>query len=231
MNAMTGHVHDASLTMMNSCAVAPHGAPRQLQENYNKQTQLNTYIYEYFLRYGMFDCAQAILKADSDVNVQRHSPRSPRNDKRCRLRNTLSDESIDIGLDSKLSGLLPDPNVPNLPLESCFLYEWFCLFWDMFNAQKNECGRSEQQNKLRSNASWSQTQGSSVLPHAPDWTIHNAFYNPGEMGRDKTQPVCLGMTECLVVGAVKGLQKVHSFSNGPLCKGQGQDRCLMLPTG
>jgi hypothetical protein len=97
MNAMTGHVHDASLTMMNSCAVAPHGALRQLQENYNKQTQLNTYIYEYFLRYGMFDCAQAILKADSDVNVQRHSPRSPRDDKRCRLRNTLSDESIDIG--------------------------------------------------------------------------------------------------------------------------------------
>lgn len=143
MNAMGGPVRDAPMAMMNSCAVAPHDAPRQLRENDNKRTQLNTYIYEYFLRYGMLDCAYTILNADSDVKVQKHSPGSRRDDKGGWLRNTLSDESIDTGLDSKRSELLPAPNVPNPSPQGCFLYEWFCLFWDMFNAQKDECGSSE----------------------------------------------------------------------------------------
>ncbi|KAJ3453842.1 hypothetical protein MRS44_018474 [Fusarium solani] len=180
MNVMSGPVHDPSVAMVNSCAVTPHGAPRQLQEHYNKQTQLNTYIYEYFLRYGMFDCAQAILKADPDVKLQRHSPRSPRDNNGCRLRNARSYESIDIALDSKRSGFLPAPNLPNLSPESCFLYEWFCLFWDMFNAPKND-SRDTQQNRLRWNASRSQTQSSSLLPHAPDGTTYDAFYNLGKM--------------------------------------------------
>ncbi|KAJ3453263.1 hypothetical protein MRS44_017510 [Fusarium solani] len=192
MNAMTGHVHDALRTMMNSCAVAPHGALRHLQENYNKQTQLNTYIYEYFLRYDMFDCAQAILKADSDVKLQRHSPRSPRDNNGCRLGNTRSYESIDIALDSKRSEFLPAPNLPNLSPESCFLYEWFCLFWDMFNAQKNDSRDTQQQTRLRWNASRSQTQSSSLLPHAPDGTTYDAFYNPGEMGVGYMTPGNLG---------------------------------------
>uniref|UniRef100_A0A0D2XSM6 Uncharacterized protein n=1 Tax=Fusarium oxysporum (strain Fo5176) TaxID=660025 RepID=A0A0D2XSM6_FUSOF len=59
MKAKTGHLHDAS---------------RHLTENYNKRTQLNTYIYEYFLHNGMFQCAQSILKADSDVK-QRNWPK------------------------------------------------------------------------------------------------------------------------------------------------------------
>lgn len=143
MNAMGCPVCDAPMAMMNSCAVAPHGAPRQLRENDNKRTQLNTYIYEYFLRYGMLDCAYAILNADSDVKVQKHSPGSRRDDKGGWLSNALSDESIDTGLDSKRSELLPAPNVPNLSPDGCFLYEWFCLFWDIFNAQKDECGSSE----------------------------------------------------------------------------------------
>lgn len=125
---MTGHLHDAS---------------RHPQENYNKRTQLNTYIYEYFLRNGMFQCAQSILKADSDVNVQRHSPGSARNNKGSRLKKDVCNETTDTGLDSIHSNLLPAPNVPNLSADSCFLYEWFCLFWAMFNAQKNEDGRIE----------------------------------------------------------------------------------------
>jgi hypothetical protein len=131
VNARTGHVHDAS---------------RHLQENCNKRTQLNTYIYEYFFHHRMFDCAQAILKADSNVKVQRHGPRSPRDDKHCRLKNALYNESISIGLGFKRPEQLPVPNVPNVPNvspESCFLYEWFCLFWAIFNAQKNVYGRSE----------------------------------------------------------------------------------------
>lgn len=39
-----------------------------------------------------------------------------------------------------------------------------------------------------SNASCSQAQGSSLLPHAPDGTTLNAFYNPGEMGAGDMTP-------------------------------------------
>lgn len=128
MKAKTGHPHDAS---------------KHLQENYNKQTQLNTYIYEYFLHNSMFQCAQSILKADSDVRVQRHSPGSDRHDKGLRLKNPLRNKTIDSRLDSTNSNLLPAPNVPNLSPGSCFLNEWFCLFWAMFNAQRNENKRIE----------------------------------------------------------------------------------------
>ncbi|KAG7404127.1 Transcriptional activator somA [Fusarium oxysporum f. sp. rapae] len=176
MKAMTGHPHDAS---------------RHLPENYNKRTQLNTYIYEYFLHNGMFQCAQSILKADSDVKVQRHSTGSDRNDKGLRLKNALRNKTIDTRLDSTHSNVLPAPNIPNLSPDSCFLYEWFCLFWDMFNAQKNEDGRIEayqyacniqQRNWPKWNVSWPQTQSSSLLMQAPGSAAHNAFYNSGEMG-------------------------------------------------
>jgi hypothetical protein len=91
----------------------------------------------------MFDCAQAILKADSDVKVQRHGPRSPRDNEHCRLKNAFYNESISIGSDFKRAEQLPVPNVPNLSPESCFLYEWFCLFWTISNAQKHVYGRTE----------------------------------------------------------------------------------------
>ncbi|KAH7169841.1 uncharacterized protein B0J16DRAFT_406929 [Fusarium flagelliforme] len=186
MKAMTDHLHDAS---------------RHPQENYNKRAQLNTYIYEYFLRNGMFQCAQSILKADSDVNVQRHSPGSARNSKGSRLKKAVCNETTDTGLDSIHSNLLPAPNVPNLSADSCFLYEWFCLFWAMFNAQKNEDGRIEacqyachiqQQNWPRWNVSWPQTHNPLLLLHTCDSASRNAFDNSNEMGVGIITPRILG---------------------------------------
>ncbi|KAJ9419764.1 hypothetical protein QL093DRAFT_2372580 [Fusarium oxysporum] len=190
MKAKTGHLHDAS---------------RHLTENYNKRTQLNTYIYEYFLHNGMFQCAQSILKADSDVKVQRHSPGSDRNIKGLRLKNAIRNETIDTRLDSTHSNVLPAPNVPNLSPDSCFLYEWFCLFWAMFNAQKNESGRIEgcqyacniqQRNWPKWNVSWPQTQSSSLLLQAPGNATHNAFYNSSEMGVGSMTPSMSGSRAC-----------------------------------
>jgi hypothetical protein len=107
INTRTGHIHNAS---------------RHLQENYNKQTQLNIYIYEYFLYHGIFDL-QAILKADSDVKVQKYGPHSPRDNKHCRLKNAFYNKSISISSDFKRPEQLPVPNIPNLSPESCFLYK------------------------------------------------------------------------------------------------------------
>ncbi|KAK2668075.1 hypothetical protein RAB80_015455 [Fusarium oxysporum f. sp. vasinfectum] len=190
MKAKTGH---------------PHNASKHLQENYNKQTQLNTYIYEYFLHNSMFQCAQSILKADSDVRVQGHSPGSDRHDKGLRLKNALRNKSIDSRLDSTHLNLLPAPNVPNLSPDSCFLYEWFWLFWAMFNAQKNENRRIEacqyachiqQQNWPKWNISWPQTQSSLLLLQAPGSATHNAFYNSGEVGVGSMTPTISGVRDC-----------------------------------
>ncbi|EXM14890.1 hypothetical protein FOTG_16724 [Fusarium oxysporum f. sp. vasinfectum 25433] len=144
----------------------------------------------------MFQCAQSIREVNSGVNVQRHSPGSARNDKSLRLKNALHNETIDTRLDSTHSNLLPVPNVPNLSPDSCFLYEWFSLFWAMFNAQKNEDGRIEawqyachiqRQNWPKWNVSWPQTQSSSLLLQAPGIATHNALYNSGEMGQSENE--------------------------------------------
>ncbi|KAG7404352.1 Transcriptional activator somA [Fusarium oxysporum f. sp. rapae] len=208
MKAKTGHPHDAS---------------RHFQENYNKRTQLNTYIYEYFLHNRMFQCAQSILKADSDVKVQRHSPSNDRHDKGLRLKNAPRNKTIDSRLDSTHSNLLPASNIPNLSPDSCFLYEWFGLFWAMFNAQKNEDGRIEayqyachiqQPNWRKWNVSWPQTQSSSLLLQAPGSTTHNAFFNSDKMDssktrmrsqRDDAEAVYIEIMEYLIARAVKSL--------------------------
>jgi len=128
VNAKTGHAQDAST---------------HLPENRNKRAQLNTHIYEYFFHHGMFDCAQAILKADSDVKVQRHGIRNRCDDEYSRLNDAFYNESVSIGFGFKYPEQLPIPSVLNLSPESCFLYEWFSLLWAMFDVQKNVHGSSE----------------------------------------------------------------------------------------
>lgn len=146
MWATDGSVSGGS-PMVNSRAVAPKTAPRQLQVNGNNRTLLNTYIYDYFLHYGMLDCACAILNSDSKVKVQKHSRDSSLGKKGGLLGNDLRHGSIDPGLDSNHPEHLPAPNVPNLSPDICFLYVWFCLFWDIFNARTDK-GASSQANHV-----------------------------------------------------------------------------------
>lgn len=138
------------MPMMNNGAMNPQGLPRQLQATEGNRTLLNTYIYEYFLRYGMFDCARALLNSDSQVKVAKDSPNGRRDENGNLLGNGVGDDPMDTDnkddIDVKRPDDLPAPNVPTPLPDSCFLYEWFCLFWDMFNAQKGR-GASGQVNQ------------------------------------------------------------------------------------
>lgn len=139
----------APMPMMagNGATVAPpgpHGTPRQLPANDNNRTLLNTYIYEYFLRYNMYDCARAILNSDSQVKVQKDG----RRDENGKLvGNALGDDPMDTDakdeMDQKRPDDLPDPQVPMPIPEGSFLLDWFLLFWDMLSAQKGK-GSSNQ---------------------------------------------------------------------------------------
>jgi hypothetical protein len=144
MNPMGGPVGGAPVSMMNNGAINPQGgpgpgAPRQQQVNDNQRGVLNTYIYEYFIRYGMYECARSLLSSDQQVNVHKDG-------KGGSGVNGAGDDSMDTDhkedLDSKLPDDLPPPKLPMPASDTSFLYEWFCLFWDIYNAQRQKSGNA-----------------------------------------------------------------------------------------
>ena len=143
MNPMGGPVGGAPMPMMNNGAGNPQpnaaamAAARQQQINDNQRGVLNTYIYEYFLRYGMYDCARSLLSSDQPVNLNKDGPKSGGN--AANGEDAMETDSKD-DLDSKLPSDLPPPKLPMPASDSSFLHEWFCLFWDFFNAQRVKGG-------------------------------------------------------------------------------------------
>ncbi|KAI8283603.1 Transcriptional activator somA [Colletotrichum sp. SAR11_240] len=165
MNAMGGPV-GAPVPMMNNGAVAPQVAgPRQMPvPTESQRTLLNTYIYEYFLRHQMFDCARSLVNGDHQINVTKDGANRRRDENGNLLGNGLGDDPMDTDskddIDAKLPDDLPAPKLPMPASESSFLYEWFCLFWDIFNAQRTKGGNgpvnqyvshTQQQSRMRQN--------------------------------------------------------------------------------
>jgi hypothetical protein len=146
MNAMGGPV-GGGMPMMNNGL--PATGSRAIPVNDNQQkSQLNTYIYEYFLRNEMYECARAIISSDQPINVLKNSPRR-RDANGNPLDNGIGSDDMEDSkddIDSKRPDDLPPPNLPTECPESCFLYEWWCLFWDMFNAQR---GKGDARNVLQ----------------------------------------------------------------------------------
>lgn len=151
MNPMGGPVGGAPMPMMNNGAGNPQAAAQaaaaaaarqQHQANENQRSILNTYIYEYFLRYGMYECARSLLQSDQQVNVHKDGA-NRRRDENGNVINGVDDpmdtDSKD-DLDSKLPDDLPPPKLPMPASDTSFLYEWFCLFWDIYNAQRTKGG-------------------------------------------------------------------------------------------
>ncbi|KAI5458878.1 hypothetical protein BGZ63DRAFT_267394 [Mariannaea sp. PMI_226] len=149
MNPMGGPVGGAPMPMMNNGAVNPQAAAaaaaaaRQQQINDNQRGILNTYIYEYFIRYGMFDCARTLINSDQPVNVLKEGA-NRRRDENGNVINGVGDDPMDTDhkddLDSKLPDDLPPPKLPMPTSDTSFLYEWFCLFWEIYNAQRAKGG-------------------------------------------------------------------------------------------
>ncbi|KAI2640210.1 hypothetical protein GGS21DRAFT_548387 [Xylaria nigripes] len=153
-----GPVGAGPMAMMGNNTMAAGQVQRPPENN---RANLNTYIYDYFIREGMYDCARAMLNSEQALNVHK-TPR--RDDNGNAIGTGLGDDPMDTDskddTDPKRPSDLPAPNVPN-GSDSCFLYEWFCLFWDMLSAQRNKGGVSphvtqyvahtQQQSRLRQN--------------------------------------------------------------------------------
>ncbi|KAI8623149.1 hypothetical protein F5Y19DRAFT_493226 [Xylariaceae sp. FL1651] len=159
MPMASGAVGGGPMPMMVNNALAASQVQRPPENN---RANLNTYIYDYFLREGMYDCARAMLNSEQALNVHKNSPR--RDENGITIGNGVGDDPMDTDskddVDTKRPSDLPAPNVPN-GSDSCFLYEWFCLFWDMLSAQRNKGGVSphvssyvahtQQQSRMRQN--------------------------------------------------------------------------------
>ncbi|KAG5935056.1 hypothetical protein E4U53_000534 [Claviceps sorghi] len=164
MNAMGGPVSGAPIPMMNNGAMNPQmaaaaaAAARQLDSQHGV---LNTYIYEYFIRYGMYDCARSLLSSDQQVNVYKDGTKGGNAALGIGVH---GDDAMDADskddLDTKLPDDLPPPKLPMPTSDTSFLYEWFCLFWDVFNAQRGKTvssivnqyvAHTQQQTRLKQN--------------------------------------------------------------------------------
>lgn len=114
----------------------------------SERATLNTYIYDYFLKYEMYDCAQAILReGEVNTNGSRRTSPSRRPQKHDAEGNVVSN-GIEDGMDANNASVsskreegedskpdFPLPSVPKDCPQGCFLYDWWCLFWDIFGAR------------------------------------------------------------------------------------------------
>ena len=102
--------------------------------------RLNTYIYDYFLKNEMWDCARALVQGDAPIDTTKVGP-GQRRDGDSGMLNGVDDSPMDTDVkdegDSKRPDDLPVPNVPNALPQNSFLYDWFCVFYEMLSAQRN----------------------------------------------------------------------------------------------
>lgn len=109
--------------------------PEQLISN------LNTYIYDYFLKRGYHDCARALLQDESIKLNTENNPKTSPGSRRDDVNGMDPDAMMTDGKDGekiKIPDDLPRPSIPNNESPSSFLLDWFNLFWDFFWAQRNK---------------------------------------------------------------------------------------------
>ncbi|KAJ5108710.1 Transcriptional activator somA [Penicillium angulare] len=115
--------------MMNNGSTAPRYDSPMNNPDY-LINQLNTYIYDYFLKRGHHDCARALVQDESfKLNTEPNTKTSPGNV------NGVDGDSMMIDKDGekiKIPDDLPRPSLASENLQSSFLLDWFSLFWDFF---------------------------------------------------------------------------------------------------
>ncbi|KAI9694982.1 MAG: hypothetical protein M1822_000599 [Bathelium mastoideum] len=93
--------------------------------------QLNTYIYDYFLKNGHFDLARLVNNTLDTTNPDvKPSPRRDVNG----IHDGMDDDSKDKV--HKIPEDLPRPKLPQTN-DNSFLLDWWSQFWDVFSAQRN----------------------------------------------------------------------------------------------
>ncbi|KAJ5707980.1 Transcriptional activator somA [Penicillium malachiteum] len=132
--------------MMNNGSSAPRndGSMNNPEHMIN---QLNTYIYDYFLKRGYHDCARALIQDENiKLNTDPGTKTSPGNRRDGDMNGIDGDAMMTDGKDGekiKIPDDLPRPSLPSESLQSSFLLDWFSLFWDFFFTQRKQGNKHE----------------------------------------------------------------------------------------
>jgi hypothetical protein len=121
------------MMMNNNNTGSPAMQMNQSQEAHleNLKVSLNTYIYEYLLRIGLFDAARQLHQSQDKFKMRTITKPSPNSRKNGEV-NGL-DDSMDIDIPDDL----PRPACPGSdPNGQGFLFEWFGIFTDLLAAAR-----------------------------------------------------------------------------------------------
>ncbi|CAK40968.1 uncharacterized protein An12g00390 [Aspergillus niger] len=128
--------------MINNGSAAPRNEQNINNIPENMINNLNTYIYDYFLKRGYHDCARALVKDESiKLNTEPPIKTSPGHRRDADVNGVDGDTMMTDGKDGdklKIPDDLPRPNLPSEGQQSSFLLDWFSLFWDFFWAQRKK---------------------------------------------------------------------------------------------
>lgn len=109
----------------------PGQQQQQQQGQMDPREQLNTYIYDYFLRNNHNRLARAMVECDMKMSTQPAQKTSPGN----------KPNGIDSMDDDSINGL-PNPLLPkNQMADNSFLLDWWVQFWDIYQATKVRSGQ------------------------------------------------------------------------------------------
>lgn len=102
------------------------------------KAQLNTYIYEYFLKLGHFDIARSLLREEKfEIRTKPPVKQSPGRRKDAEV-NGVDGDTMDTDAKDDIPDDLPRPmhladaSTPGIG----FLFEWFSIFTDLFTAHQ-----------------------------------------------------------------------------------------------
>ena len=107
------------------------------------KAQLNTYIYEYFLKLGHFDIARSLL-SEKGFEIRTKAPVKPSPGRRKENEvNGVDADSMDTDAKDEIPDDLPRPSHAGdaNTSGSGFLYEWFSIFSDLFAAHQKKGGQ------------------------------------------------------------------------------------------
>lgn len=155
--------------MMNNGSTAPRNDGSMNLNMNNPEVMinnLNTYIYDYFLKRGYHDCARALVQDESiKLNTDPNPKPSPGNRRDGDMNGADGDSMMTDGKDGeriKIPDDLPRPSLPSESLQSSFLLDWFSLFWDFFWAQRKRGNHNDARQYLQ-HTQVCQMQGSDVF--------------------------------------------------------------------
>ena len=155
--AQGGPVGGGMMMMNNGAPATPSN-----NESDNMKLRLNTYIYDYFLNFGYHDHARALVH-DGKFELSTKPPlkSSPGGHRKDGEINGVDENAMDTDSKDELTLIpddLPRPQVPNECPGSAFLFDWFCLFHDIFRANAQRAKNRGQRDGTPAQTYLEQTQ-------------------------------------------------------------------------